>query len=48
MLIVGVKDYAIFMLDTNGNIATWNLGAERIKGWKVGRNRGAAFFALLF
>jgi len=34
MLVVGVRDYAIFMLDTDGNIATWNLGAERIKGWK--------------
>ncbi len=34
-LVVGVKDYAIFMLDTQGNIATWNLGAERIKGWKA-------------
>jgi two-component system, cell cycle sensor histidine kinase and response regulator CckA len=42
MLVVGVRDYAIFMLDTDGNIATWNLGAERIKGWKeeeiVGRH----------
>jgi PAS domain S-box-containing protein len=29
-----VRDYAIFMLDPEGNIATWNTGAERIKGYK--------------
>ena len=34
LLVEGVKDYAIFMLDTEGYIATWNLGAETIKGYK--------------
>jgi PAS domain S-box-containing protein len=34
LLVEGVKDYAIFMLDTEGYIATWNLGAEAIKGYK--------------
>ena len=29
-----VKDYAIFMLDPNGRVSTWNTGAERIKGYK--------------
>lgn len=29
-----VKDYAIFMLDPNGYILTWNLGAERINGYR--------------
>src|SRR4030095_1686949 len=29
----GVQDYAIFMLDPQGNITTWNTGAERIKGY---------------
>jgi PAS domain S-box-containing protein len=29
-----VKDYAIFMLDPNGDIISWNEGAERIKGYK--------------
>ena len=29
----GVRDYAIFMLDPEGRIATWNVGAERIKGY---------------
>ena len=28
-----VADYAIYRLDPNGNVATWNLGAERIKGY---------------
>ena len=34
-LVDGVKDYAIFMLDPNGNIVSWNRGAERIKGYKA-------------
>lgn len=29
-----VKDYAIFMLDLHGRVSTWNIGAERIKGYK--------------
>ena len=33
LLVEGVKDYAIFMLDANGHIVTWNVGAERIKGY---------------
>jgi PAS domain S-box-containing protein len=33
LLIEGVADYAIFMLDPNGRVATWNVGAERIKGY---------------
>lgn len=32
-LVSGVKDYAIFMLDPNGVILTWNEGAQRIKGY---------------
>ncbi|MCY1081204.1 PAS domain S-box protein [Archangium lansingense] len=32
-LVEGVKDYAIFMLDTEGRIISWNAGAERIKGY---------------
>ncbi len=35
LLVEGVKDYAIFMLDPDGRVATWNAGAERIKGWKA-------------
>ena len=33
LLVEGVKDYAIFMLDPEGHITTWNQGAERIKGY---------------
>ncbi len=33
LLVEGVKDYAIFMLDAEGRIVTWNAGAERIKGY---------------
>jgi PAS domain S-box-containing protein len=31
LLVQGVRDYAIFMLDPTGHITTWNAGAERIK-----------------
>jgi PAS domain S-box-containing protein len=33
LLIDAVTDYAIFMLDTAGNVVSWNPGAERIKGY---------------
>ncbi len=33
LLVEGVGDYAIFMLDPGGHIASWNLGAQRIKGY---------------
>jgi len=29
-----VKDYAIFMLDADGNVLNWNAGAERLKGYQ--------------
>jgi PAS domain S-box-containing protein len=34
LLVQGVKDYAIFMLDDQGRVSTWNLGAQRIKGYE--------------
>jgi len=34
LVIEGVKDYAIFMLDTDGYVASWNSGAERIFGYQ--------------
>lgn len=33
LLVESAKDYAIFMLDTDGNIITWSAGAERITGY---------------
>jgi PAS domain S-box-containing protein len=33
-LVAGVRDYAIFLLDAQGHIASWNQGAERIKGYR--------------
>ncbi|WP_434611146.1 ATP-binding protein [Pseudomonas sp. R1-7] len=33
LIIDGVKDYGIFALDAQGHIITWNVGAERIKGY---------------
>jgi PAS domain S-box-containing protein len=42
LLIEGVSDYAIFMLDPDGNVVSWNSGAERIKGYRedeiIGKN----------
>jgi hypothetical protein len=35
LLVEGVRDYAIFMLDPSGRVATWNEGAERIKGYRA-------------
>lgn len=43
LLIDSVKDYAIFMLDTEGRIKTWNKGAERIKGYKASEIIGKHF-----
>ncbi|MBS0642790.1 MAG: PAS domain S-box protein [Proteobacteria bacterium] len=33
LLVQGVTDYAIFMLDPNGYVTNWNVGAQRIKGY---------------
>lgn len=34
LLVNSVVDYAIFVLDPEGNVISWNPGAERIKGWR--------------
>ncbi len=34
-MIESVKDYAIIMLDPHGSIASWNVGAERITGYRA-------------
>src|SRR5437764_1194239 len=43
MLIHAVVDYAIFMLDPDGHVSTWNPGAERIKGYKESEIVGQHF-----
>jgi PAS domain S-box-containing protein len=35
LLVETVVDYAIFMLDAEGRVATWNIGAEKIKGYEA-------------
>ena len=47
MLLDGVQDYAIFMLDPQGKVVSWNAGAERIKGYRaeeiIGHNYSCFF-----
>jgi len=45
LLVEGVKDYAIFALDTKGRIVSWNSGAERIKGYRRDEIIGKHFSA---
>ncbi|WP_437635501.1 hybrid sensor histidine kinase/response regulator [Sorangium sp. So ce854] len=42
-LIDGVRDYAIFMLDTEGRVTTWNAGAQQIKGYSAEEAIGMHF-----
>jgi PAS domain S-box-containing protein len=47
MLLDGIQDYAIFMMDSRGQILSWNAGAQRIKGYTadqiIGRNFSCFF-----
>jgi PAS domain S-box-containing protein len=43
LLIEGVAEYAIFMLDANGRVVTWNSGAQRIKGYTASEIIGQHF-----
>ena len=43
LLIEQVEDYAIFALDTEGNVRTWNPGAERLKGYTASEIIGKNF-----
>ena len=43
LLVESVKDYAIFMLDPRGVVMTWNVGAERIKGYRADEIIGEHF-----
>ncbi|HET9451235.1 MAG TPA: PAS domain-containing sensor histidine kinase, partial [Aggregicoccus sp.] len=43
LIVECVQDYAIFMLDPQGHIATWNRGAQRIKGYRAEEIIGSHF-----
>ena len=43
LMIDAVQDYAIFMLDPNGHVASWNPGAQRIKGYTADEIIGQHF-----
>jgi len=43
LLIEGVQDYAIFLLDPTGHVASWNAGAQRIKGYRADEIIGRHF-----
>jgi PAS domain S-box-containing protein len=43
LMVESVTDYAIFMLDPDGRVATWNAGAERIKGYRADEIIGRHF-----
>lgn len=43
LMVDGVKDYAIFMLDPGGYIVSWNTGAKATKGYEAGEIIGRHF-----
>ena len=43
LLVDAVQDYAIFMLDAEGHISSWNTGAQRIKGYEASEILGKHF-----
>ncbi len=43
LLVESIQDYAIFLLDPAGRVATWNLGAQRIKGYQASEIIGKHF-----
>ncbi len=43
LLVASIKDYAIFMLDPSGYVATWNAGAQRFKGYEADEIIGRHF-----
>lgn len=47
LLIDSIKDYAIYMLDVEGRVTTWNTGAERMKGYSANEIIGQHFSLFL-
>jgi PAS domain S-box-containing protein len=49
ILVDSVEEYAIYLLDPNGNVITWNTGAQKIKGYSadeiVGKNFASFYTA---
>ncbi len=43
LLVASVVDYAIFLLEPDGTIASWNAGAERMKGYRADEIIGEHF-----
>ena len=43
LLVASTIDYAIFLLDPDGHVASWNIGAERIKGYRADEIIGKHF-----
>jgi PAS domain S-box-containing protein len=43
LLVEGITDYAIYLLDPEGFVTNWNKGAERIKGYKAREILGQHF-----
>src|SRR6185312_10436516 len=43
LLVESIQDYAIFLLDTNGMVMSWNAGAQKLKGYKANEIIGKHF-----
>jgi PAS domain S-box-containing protein len=43
LLVSSIRDYAIYMLDVDGNVVSWNTGAERFKGYTPSEIIGSHF-----
>src|SRR5207248_997348 len=46
LVVEGVRDYAIFMMDTRGRVVSWNIGAERILGFTEEETIGQSLEAI--
>ena len=47
LLVEAITDYAIYMLDPDGIVTSWNPGAQRFKGYEAARDHRPAFLPLL-